>query len=384
MDITINTEHKPAFVKQVCKAAPSGRSCFIYTLESELLPNTDIDNRFYRSVIQDAETQQILSVAPAKSLANDVFLNMYDGEEVCVSKIVEGTMINLFYSELVGGWEIATRNSIGGNYHYFRTHYEKDDVSAELTFKQMFFEAFDENHLDKLDKTVCYSFVLQHPSNHIVLTVDNPKVVLVSAYKLNECAVTYVDIRKITELEQYLQKQEDCLLLNTSQFDILKCQVENPVNLHTNIGIMITHMKSGLRTAIYNPRYLEIKTLRGNNPNLHYQYLVLRKINKVIDFLRYFPQYSKQFKAFQQHFESYVSKLHALYLSVRVFKTISINNVVDKCDKYHLEKLHYEVFIPMMKVFVENGKKGASPKLTRGCIKQYLDKENVIVPFYKP
>jgi hypothetical protein len=136
-----------------------------------------------------------------------------------------------------------------------------------------------------------------------------------------------------------------------------------------------------MRTAIYNPRYLEIKALRGNNPNLHYQYLMLRKVNKVLDFLRYFPQYSEEFKRFQQHFELYATRLHNLYLSVRVFKTLALDSIQEKHDKYHLEKLHYEVFIPMMKMFVENGKTGMKPKLTRSRVKQYLDTENVIVPF---
>ena len=38
------------------------------------------------------------------------------------------------------------------------------------------------------------------------------------------------------------------------------------------LGVMITNMETGERTKIQNSVYDEVKTLRGNNPNLQYQY----------------------------------------------------------------------------------------------------------------
>jgi hypothetical protein len=333
----------------------------------------------FRSVIQDAETQAVLSVAPAKSLSNDVFINMFGNDTLRITEIVEGTMINLFFSDTMGGWEIATRNSIGGNYHYFKTQYEGIDA-PQITFKQMFLEALgqsDLNNIKGLDTSVCYSFVLQHPQNHIVLNIQAPQLFLVSAYKIinshdaGVASIVYENINNYASIFSLPKIDENCCI------ELAKCQVENPVNPYTNVGLMITHVASGMRTALYNPRYLEIKALRGNNPNLHYQYLVLRKVNKVADFLRYFPQYTVHFKSFQRHFELYSTRLYHLYIAIHVTKKMSLKTVVDKRDAYHIEKLHYTVYIPMIK---EN-KTGKKPMITLGKVRQYLDTANVIVPF---
>ena len=378
MQFEINTHTKPAFVKQVCKATADGCPYFVYTLENEFLPNSDINNRFYRSVIQDAQTQTILSVAPAKSLSNDEFEIQYANGDIQITEIVEGTMVNLFYSAAMGGWEIATRNSVGGNYHYFRTQY--DGIAApQITFKQMFLEAIGKtslNDIQGLDTSVCYSFVLQHPQNHLVLNIESPKAVLVSAYRLTQgengiCSISHINITDNAFGFETPKLDETCCL------KLAKCKVENPLNPYTNVGLMVTHLPSGIRTTLYNPRYLEVKALRGNNPNLHYQYLVLRKVNKVADFLRYFPQYSQHFKTFQQHFQLYSERLHKLYIAVNVTKTLLLDNVPDKRDKYHINRLHYTVYIPMIKKHVD----GAKPRVTVGKVRQYLDDENVFVPF---
>ena len=385
MLLNINTSLIPTFVKQVCKTTETGNSYFVYTLENEYLPNLDMDNRIYRSIMQDAASLKILSVAPAKSLVNDVFISKYAGDNVIVTEIVEGTMINLFYTDN-HGWNIATRNGIGGDYFYFRTQYDNNsDASKQLqpSFKQMFLEAIgqtDLNMLSGLDKTICYSFVLQHPSNHIVLNIEKPRAVLVSAYKLY-CAsnnIVQAEYQNIYALKTQFELPTIIVERADANIELYKCEVENPLNVYTNVGYMLTHLDTGYRTAFYNPRYLEIKALRGNNPNLHYQYLVLRKVNKVDNFLYYFPQYAEQFKMFEQHFMLYARRLHKLYLDVHVFKKTLLTDITDKRDKYHIEKIHYEVFIPKLK---KNYSERIKPKVTLHGVMEYLDTANVIVPF---
>ena len=374
----INVDTAPTYVKKTCKSSTNGFPYFVYTLENEFLPNNEVNNRYYRSIIQNASTQSVLSIAPSKSMPFDEFLINYIDEEVRVTNIIEGTMINLFY---IDGWEIATRNSMGGNYHYFRTQY--DGITAnesQPTFKQMFLEAIgyaDLNDLPNLDKSICYSFVLQHPLNHIVLNIDKPRAVLVSAYKLTnhdscKCNVEFIDVNTYKSFYN----------VPTEEFSgILDSGFERYKNNDNEVGFMITHMKTGMRTTMYSSKYMELKLLRGNNPNLHYQYLVLRKVNKVQDFLHYFPQYSEHFKEFKRHFELYSTRLHKLYLDVHVLKVMSLDKITDKRDKYHVEKMHYQVFIPMVKQYIANGKTGMKPKITRSKVMEYLDNANVFVPF---
>jgi hypothetical protein len=149
--------------------------------------------------------------------------------------------------------------------------------------------------------------------------------------------------------------------------------LSNPLNAFTNVGIMVTDQETGLRTAYHNKIYLEVKSLRGNNPNLHYQYLLLRKIGKVSEFLRYFPMYRKHFNKFLEHFTLFTERIHKLYWEVHVKKTVSVS-VPEKYEKYFVEKIHYEVFLP-------RHKEDKKFFINRKEVAKFLDGENIMIPF---
>ena len=72
----------------------------------------------FRSVIVNQE-KKVVCFAPPKSYSIDTFTTMYPDrtEDIVAEEFVEGTMINVFWDPsagLSGCWEIATRNSIGG------------------------------------------------------------------------------------------------------------------------------------------------------------------------------------------------------------------------------------------------------------------------------
>jgi hypothetical protein len=104
-------------------------------------------------------------------------------------------------------------------------------------------------------------------------------------------------------------------------------------------------MENGERTAIKNPTYDSIKTLRGNNPNLQYQYLCLRRMGKVKDFLYYFPQYRGLFYRFYQDFENFINNVHISYLSYYIQKQ---EIVISKKYAPHVFKIHHEVYLPSL------------------------------------
>ncbi len=366
----------------------------IYNLENEFLPNADLKNRIYRSAIMSGN--KLLALAPAKSLTNDNFVSANataTANKVCANEIIEGTMINMFWDPNLGDWEIATKKSIGGKYFFFRNKYEVQlEEPDQKTFREMFLDGFALNNLP-FDKSYSYSFVMQHPSNHIVLPIEKPAVYLVHTYKFAEDnTYAYVNPKSHPNYEDFVnmgvkfardfvfapgKTLEEQFVDSTNHvldyIPSLDEALSNPLNQYTNIGVMITDQETGLRTAYYNKMYLEAKTLRGNNPNLHYQYLMLRKIGKVSEFLRYFPQYRKHFNKFLEHFTLFAERIRKLYWEVHVKKTLLITNIPEKQDKYFVEKLHYEVFLPKHK---ENKKFFINQKE----VVKYLDGENVMVP----
>ena len=420
----------PPFVNIATKKSREN-SFIVRTLDPGFISNHDISNRIFRSMISD-ENDNIISIAPAKSLPNDNFLNA-NFSKIKAEEIVEGTMINLFYVKSIGKWEIATKKSVGGNYHFFRNQYFSDLVEEQKTFLQMFLDGFTnpDKTLDEcidaipgFDKSFCYSLVLQHPANHIVVPAIKPAIYLVhscrilsdhtgnSAYKYvepdrelfkNTCVQfprRYIESFAIDNSMEVSRNIYDDPTEFQNLFDNIRKTIENPLNLHMIPGIMVTHLETGFRTSFMNAKYEEIKLLRGNNPNLHYQYLVLRKIDKVALFLRYFPQYKIYFDRFETHFMAFATRIHQLYINVHVLKINTVADLTDKRDKYHVEKLHYERYLPLLKASKDatvpselkaskdlkasKESKDASvplkPKITRKIVIEYLDSENVMVP----
>ena len=147
--------------------------------------NTDIHKLgIYRSIVMDDD--KLLSFSLPKSIKYDEFkiTNNLDDPNLLVTEIIEGTMINMFYNG--EEWNISTKSAIGGDYFYYRNGYDnKSTKENQLTFKKMFMECLREDvntdlsfFSKNLSTNCCYSFVMQHPDNHIVLNNIEPKLVL--------------------------------------------------------------------------------------------------------------------------------------------------------------------------------------------------------------
>jgi hypothetical protein len=120
------------------------------------------------------------------------------------------------------------------------------------------------------------------------------------------------------------------------------------VSIHTpffHMGIMFLNKKTGERSIVVNPNYEELKNIRGNHPNIQYQYLCLRKINKILDFLNFFPQYKEMFYQFMREYEQLVTNIHSSYISYYVKK-----DGQKISGKYfpHIYKIHHQIFLPSL------------------------------------
>jgi hypothetical protein len=318
----------------------------------------------YRSVIFTEPEGKLVSYTLPKSITMELFssrdMSGTIDNTIYVTEIVEGTMLTLFWDDRINGWELASKGAVGGNYWFYRTQYSgKDEPKNQKTFRTMFLEAFraeknqDINDLAYIQelpkeddgKRLCYSFVLQHPDNHIVLNVEHPHVCLVSVYEIDattntahfihpsvyQCWPIFQSIHGIIEFP----KEPEVKYATIEEYRQSFCILQLP-------GLMFLNA-SGERTVLENPGYVELKTLRGNNPNLHYQYLCLLRIGKVLDFLGYFPQYKKVFRAFYTQWESFVTNIHQSYVSYYVKHE---NVPISKRYFPLIHKLHHEVYIP--------------------------------------
>ena len=357
--------------------------------------DNDTENGAYRSVVIDNKTKAVVCVAPPKSVTFDYFATCGQVAEIAgtldflhqgmvlldshvsglvLSEIVEGTMVNLFYNET---WEIASKGAVGGNYWYYRTNYDHvGHTHEQRTFREMFMDALgvdrgmklnDVPLFNELPKNFIYSFVLQHPDNHIVMNLVEPRLYLVAAY----CAGD--DDAFHTILPSEIRKYS----FNQSVNNVIWYPREVPASewkygmlMGTDhmfgVGYMLTDTMSGLRTAIQNPQYVAVKELRGNHPNLQYQYFELFQEGKIREFLNYFPRYNELFYKFHLQSMNFIQQIHDAYVSYHIKKR-GAQVRINKSIFHHIYKLHHEVYLPS----IESG--GEPAIVTRKIASDYFN-----------
>ena len=334
----------------------------IYNYDKSYVTDNDFDKiGKYRSVI--TYYKNIVALAPIKSVSYDCFksdnFDLESNYSVTANEVVEGTMINLFYSQVTNSWEIATKSAVGGRYWYFRTQYEgTGDYTKQLTFRQMFIEALGENKdtelndataLKHMDKGFIYSFVLQHPLNHIVLAIQQPTLYLVNGFKVDHETniVTQYNPQEIKESAFEHDTVGTMPILLPREIDI-SGKTMDEIGVMANdhmVGIMVHNACTGQRVKLMNGAYERLKDIRGNNPNIHYHYLSLFASGKVEEFLGEFPMYKRLFYKFYRQSYDFIKEIHDAYVSYyvkKMGKTVRINKSIFT----HIYTLHNTYYIP--------------------------------------
>ena len=328
-------------------------------LTDELVPNYGL----CRSVIINSNNK-VVGFSPPKSIKSDNFMKKYseNTDGIIAEEFVEGTMVNVFWNDSIDSWEISTRNTVGATSSFY-----KNDKS--ISFRDMFLEAQQETKLDfsLLEKEYCYSFVVQHPDNRIVVPFIKPKLYLVAVYSIHndtdiitvnvhDChgfnelfSSTLVQFPEIYKFEKYTELVEKYASMNT------------PYNI---LGVVIHNKVTGERTKIRNPVYEQVRILKGNQPKLQYQYLCLRNEGKVGKFLKFFPEHKKEFSEFRDKVHLFTNTLFSNYVSCYIKKEKPLKEF-DQQYRTHMFTIHQK-FVNELR---EN-----KQSITNTIVKNYVNK----------
>jgi hypothetical protein len=364
-----------------------------YNIYNNYRNNTDETLSLFRSIITNDDNHKILCFAPPSLLEMNNFIEKYPSSlsipnnDILINELIEGTMINLFYDERISSWEISTRSILKANNWYYKMDYnDKSSPSQQKTFRQMFMEHFSINEdmntiFKSLPKNCCYSFVLQHPDNHIVLNIQTTKVYLVAIYCINNNNIKFISPleyeywgcfdefknNKICFPIQFTdQKYSFTNLLKQCSLPSYDTGVINNdtrlgINPHIplTMGFVLTNLNTGERTMVINKTYEELKVLRGNHVNLEYYYYTLRQnMNQLNKFLYYFPRYNDLFSGFKSKIFHFVKTVQNYYYEFYIKKN---KNQIPKKYFIHVSKLHHELHIPLKKI------------ITLNVVKEYFD-----------
>jgi hypothetical protein len=340
-----------------------------------------------RSVIVNS-ANQVVSFAPPKSYNADVFIKKYSENTpgIEAQEFLEGTMINVFFDPTIGvtgSWEISTRNTVGATSSFFKSPGSK-------TFRQMFMEAASECKLDinKLETELCYSFVLQHPENRIVVPFSKPQLYLAGVYKINNRVnnVT-IDFFDVHEYQHFFSELGSSVKFpQIYEFNKYSELIEKYGSMNTSydiVGVVIHNKNTGERTKIRNPVYEQVRNLRGNQPKLQYQYLCLRKEGKVKDFLKFYPENKKDFSVFRDQVHLFTGTLYTNYVSCYIKKE---KPLIEFSEQYrtHMFNIHQlymnelrEKKLFINTTFVQKYVNELNPSLLMYCLNFQMRKRNV-------
>jgi hypothetical protein len=343
-----------------------------------------------RSVIVNSNSNNVIAYAPPKSISSEEFIRKYSNDDIMKDNIiaeefVEGTMINVFKDPnigLSGAWEIATRNTVGAECSFYK--------SSTKTFRTMFLEAASEINLvlENLNPNFCYSFVLQHPDNRIVVPFKKPKLYLVAIYHIDNSDKNDINVYSLDmdEAKNFNWFGADISFPERYCFRKYSDLIQKYASMNTPysiLGVVLHNKITGERAKIRNPVYEEVRGLRGNQPKLQYQYLCLRKEGKVKDFLKFYPENRKDFSNFRDQLHLFTETLYSNYVSCYIKKVKPLKEFSDQY-RTHMFNIHKKFIDELRenKLFVTNGivikyVNELHPSLLMYCLNYNMRKRNI-------
>jgi hypothetical protein len=285
-----------------------------------------------RSVIVN-ESNRVVGFSPPKAVSAQAF--MEDNTEAQAEEFVEGTMINVFYD---GTWQIATRNTVGAETSFYKT-------TTPKTFREMFEEALTVCGLTldiHLEKKFSYSFVLQHPCNRIVVPFARPQLYLVAVYEIEHRAVSDIWVRSHALSDFHHLPVSFPEVYPFESYTALIDRFGSMNTHYSTVGVILRNPFTGVRSKIRNPVYEQVRSLRGNQPKLQYQYLALRKEGKVKDFLTYYPESKQECSQFRDQVHLFTNTLYANYIQCYVKKSKPLKEFGEqyRTHMFHLHELY--------------------------------------------
>jgi hypothetical protein len=227
-----------------------------------------------------------------------------DFSTVNVEESIDGTQIRLYYYN--DSWSVATTRCIDAKRSYWY---------SEKSFYELFMDSCEGLDYSLLDKNYCYSFVLKHPENRIVVDYLYPALVHVGTRDLNTLIEksVYIGINKPDKFK--FGKFSDIVM--SAMHDLP----------HSTEGYMLCDENYN-RMKVRSSKYLDVKSMRGNSNNGLYHYFVLRQQNQLSNYMLYYPEDINQYKYYELNVDKIVGRIHREYMNKFINKSKNTSELV--------------------------------------------------------
>lgn len=256
------------------------------------------DLKKVRGWVQDVETGEILfetfpyteeyeSSEPIPFLKENVL------EEWLVYYSVEGCLIRVFWHK--DRWHISTNKKLNA----FKSRWASRKSFGDM-FREGLVQSNDGNEniletlLEVLDKKKVHLFLVRY--NHENRVVCQPP-------KSTDDHVYFIGSWD-NEARELDREWKHPIHINTptpiKELTATLHELADGVDIHTHQGIILFHKTKNLQLKVYSSQYNKLFQLRGNNPNIRFRYLEVRKdADTKKEFIRLYPFYEDVFLEYE-------------------------------------------------------------------------------------
>ncbi len=259
--------------------------------------------QWFRSVVWNKATNHPVCVSPPRGRK---FMEAVDAgvTEFVVEEFVDGVMINMFYDGQ--RWRMATRTQLDAQNHFY----------GMRPYATLFQEAmFAQNAGGFMDPALCYSFVLQHPDERIVVpcSFGIPCVYNVGTWHIT--ADASVEPRNTLSYANHRPMVHDIKTLEDVKERVAIFGKRHGYKWQG----FVLKAADGSRYKIRSREYDAARELRGNQANRPYLWLERWGQGRLGEYLKVYPEEQHQAQVVVDAFKALTQETHAWYQ--RVYKT---------------------------------------------------------------
>ena len=254
-------------------------------------------------IILEKDTLKIVCYSFDKCSDELTLPSNLDNNDLYIENSIEGTLVRYFYYD--NKWILSTKKCIDAN---------KARWLSIKNFYQLFQECLDSNSiylLDKLNSNYCYSFIITHPENNIVVNYINKNIYHISTRDMTTLKEieTHINVSKLTRT--FIPTKNIESIIETSM-NVKQLNHEGLIFIDANYN----------RWKLKNIYFNRAREIWGNTNNRLYRYIELRKdINLLHEYLTYFPNDRNLFVSYEYRIKQLCSHISAIYSAKYILKS---------------------------------------------------------------
>ena len=302
------------------------------------------NTKIFRSIVWNMATNRPACISPARGGA----FSAAPASGWVAEEFVDGAMINAFYDETSANWKLASRTQLGAGSSFYGTR----------PFAELFAETCKVQGIDMatLDKSLCYSFVLNHPEERIVVPAlyGAPTLTLIAAYRIDPATGAYETVTATTTI-QNAKVPAVYKTLETLEGAVTYVAARAAADRHAFQGVVLK-AADGDRWKLRSSLYSHVRFLRGNQAKRPFLWLDLwsRAPRAFQEYLTFYPEESVAAQATVEAFKGCTQAFHDLFIQIYKKHELPLGSAPQKYRKLLWEARHASTppYFPALRDFM--------------------------------